>query len=136
MILTDYKELINKAILAREFSYSPYSGFKVGAALLSKSGKIYTGCNVENASFGETVCAERTAVLKAVSCGDKDFCAIAIVGGKDTHQGYAYPCGACRQVLSEFCDPELKIVLFDGENTQISTLGQLFPCSFGKKDLK
>ena len=136
MILTDYKELINKAILAREFSYSPYSGFKVGAALLSKSGEIYTGCNVENASFGETVCAERTAVLKAVSCGDKDFCAIAIVGGKDTLQGYAYPCGACRQVLSEFCDPELKIVLFDGESTQISTLGQLFPCSFGKNDLK
>lgn len=136
MILTDYKELINKAILAREFSYSPYSGFKVGAALLSKSGEIYTGCNVENASFGETVCAERTAVLKAVSCGDKDFCAIAIVGGKDTLKGYAYPCGACRQMLSEFCDTELKIVLFDGENTQISTLGQLFPCSFGKKDIK
>ena len=136
MILTDYKELINKAILAREHSYSPYSKFKVGAALLSKNGEIYTGCNVENASYGETVCAERTAILKAVSSGEREFSAIAIVGGKDTIQGYAYPCGACRQVMSEFCDTELEIVLFDGESTQISTLGQLFPCSFGKKDLK
>ena len=136
MIVTDYQELINKAISAREYSYSPYSEFKVGAALLCKNGKIYTGCNVENAAYGETICAERTAVLKAVSSGEREFCAIAIVGGKDALQGFAYPCGACRQVMSEFCQPEFEIVLFDGENTQISTLGQLFPCSFSKTDLK
>ena len=107
------KDLINKAIEARKFSYSPYSGFQVGAALLCKDGTIYTGCNVENASLGATNCAERTAVFKAISEGVRDFVAIAVVAEK----GMAWPCAICRQVLNEFKagDMEVWVGSFDNE---------------------
>lgn len=122
-----YEELLKAAENAMEYAYSPYSRFKVGAALLCKDGSIYTGCNVENATFGATNCAERTAVFKAVSEGHRNFESIAIVssGGELT-----FPCGICRQVLAEFA-PEIKIILkgSDGE-TAVFTLGELLPHSF------
>src|SRR5512147_1505658 len=119
------QELIAQAIEARKRAYTPYSHYKVGAALLGKSGKVYLGCNVENASYGHTVCAERTAVLKAVSEGEREFEAIAVV----TRNGGS-PCGACRQVLSEF-SPELIIYIADkdGEH-RTTTLKKLLPDSF------
>ena len=123
------KELINKAIEAREKAYAPYSKFKVGAALKTKDGKIYLGCNIENASFSMTNCAERTAFFKAVSEGEKEFSAIAIVGGKDKLE-FCPPCGACRQVMSEFCDKDFKIILFDGEKEYEYTLGEILPLGF------
>ncbi len=118
-------ELIDLAKTARKNAYTPYSHYKVGAALLGKSGKVYTGCNVENASYGHTVCAERTAVLKAVSEGEKEFEAIAVV----TRNGGS-PCGACRQVLSEFA-PELTIYIAD-KNGEFRTtnMKKLLPDSF------
>lgn len=134
--MINYKALIDSALSARELSYSPYSGFKVGCAILCPDGEIFQGCNIENASYSETVCAERVALLKAVSQGKRSFKAIAVVGGKDEVCDFVYPCGPCRQALNEFCDEELEIVLFDGENVKSCTLGQLFPCSFSKKDIK
>ena len=133
--MTD-KELVELAVKARKNSYSPYSGFKVGAALLSADGNIYTGTNVENASYGETICAERVAFLKAISDGKRNFSAIAIVGGQDDIESFTLPCGACRQVLSEFCQEDFEIVLFDSKSIEICTLGQLFPHSFDKKSIK
>ena len=101
------EKLIDTAIKQLKFSYTPYSNFKVGAALLTKSGKIYTGCNIENASYTPTNCAERTAFFKAVSEGVRDFQAICIVGGKDGKlTEYTAPCGVCRQVMMEFCNPK------------------------------
>lgn len=134
--MTDYNELIEKAKGAMTHSYSPYSGYRVGAALLCDDGTVYLGTNVENASYGETVCAERVAIFKAISEGKRNFKAIAIVGGKGEACGYASPCGACRQVMSEFCDPSLEIVLFDGKNIEICTLGQVFSSAFSKENLK
>ncbi len=100
-------QLIRSAIEQLQFSYTPYSGFKVGAALLSEDGKIYTGCNIENAAYTPTNCAERTAFFKAVSEGVRKFKAICVVGGKDGRlTEYAAPCGVCRQVMMEFCDPD------------------------------
>ena len=133
--MTD-RELIQCAIEARKMSYSPYSNFRVGAALVGKSGKIYTGCNVENAGYSPTNCAERTAIFKAVSEGEREFTAIAIVGGKgeDLAQLCA-PCGVCRQVLAEFCDKDFRIVLGTPDNVQVYTLAELLPLSFGKSDL-
>ena len=119
--MTD-KELLKIATEQLEFSYSPYSNFKVGAALLTKSGKVYTGCNIENASFSPTVCAERTAFFKAISEGEREFCSIAIVGGNKE----CLPCGVCRQVMSEFCKPDFQIVTTGGRYT----LGELMPKSF------
>ena len=131
------KELLQLAIQARENSYSPYSGFRVGAALLGKSGKVYGGCNVENAAYSPTNCAERTAVFKAVSEGEREFSAIAIVGGKgDTLADLCAPCGVCRQVLAEFCDGDFRVVLGTPDNIQVFTLAELLPLSFGKGDLK
>ncbi len=104
----DYKLLLDAAREARSFAYAPYSNFRVGAALLTESGKVYTGCNVENLSFGATVCAERTAICKAVSDGERKFSAIAVYGGDELTS----PCGICLQTLSEFCR-ELDIILFD-----------------------
>lgn len=124
-----YKDLIDKAIEAREKAYVPYSHFKVGAALKTKDGKIYTGCNIENASFSMTNCAERTAFFKAVSEGETEFKAIAIVGGNDKID-FCPPCGACRQVMREFCDKDFKIILFDGEDESVYTLGELLPLNF------
>lgn len=128
-------ELVKKAIEAKEFSYSPYSHFRVGAALLAKSGKIYTGCNIENAAYSPTNCAERTAVFKAVSEGEREFAAIAVAGdGED----YIAPCGVCRQVLSEFCEPEEFWVLMvgEGEKYRKMMLGELLPEAFSKKALE
>ncbi|MBR6534823.1 MAG: cytidine deaminase [Clostridia bacterium] len=132
--MTD-KELLQAAIQAREFSYSPYSNFRVGAALLGKSGKVYTGCNVENAAYTPTNCAERTAVFKAVSEGEREFSAIAVVGGKDTLSDMCAPCGVCRQVLAEFCTGDLKIIMGNMQNIKVCTLSQLLPHSFGKSDI-
>ena len=133
--MTD-KELIELAIKARELAYAPYSNHKVGAALVGKSGKIYTGCNVENAAYSPTNCAERTAVFKAVSEGEREFTAIAIVGGVgDKLSELCAPCGVCRQVLSEFCTTDLRIVMGTPNNITVSTLGDILPYSFGKSDL-
>lgn len=125
------KELITQAIEARKRAYTPYSHYKVGAALLGKSGKVYLGCNVENASYGHTVCAERTAVLKAVSEGEREFEAIAVV----TRNGGS-PCGACRQVMAEFA-PELIIYIADKNGEyRTTTMSELLPDSFTPKHLE
>ena len=132
------KELISQALSARENAYAPYSGFMVGAALLCKDGTVYTGCNIENAAFTPTNCAERTAFFKAVSEGVRDFQAICIVGGKDgVLTEYAAPCGVCRQVMMEFCDPEtFQIILaVDKEKYDIFTLNELLPLGFGPSNL-
>lgn len=134
--MTD-KELLTCAVEAREMSYAPYSGFRVGAALLGKSGKVYTGCNVENAAYSPTNCAERTAVFKAVSEGEREFTAIAIVGGKgDTLSELCAPCGVCRQVLAEFCDGDFRVVLGTPENVQTYRFAEILPLSFGKANLE
>lgn len=132
------ERLIGTAIRQLDFSYAPYSGFKVGAALLTKNGEIYTGCNIENAAYTPTNCAERTAFFKAVSEGAREFQAICIVGGKDgVLTEYAAPCGVCRQVMMEFCDPEtFRIILaVDQENYDIFTLKELLPLGFGPSNL-
>ena len=134
--MTD-KELLLLAIEAREFAYAPYSNHKVGAALVGKSGKIYLGCNVENAGYSPTNCAERTAIFKAVSEGELEFTAIAIVGGVgDKLSEICAPCGVCRQVLAEFCTCDMKIVMGTPEKITVSTLGELLPYSFGKANLE
>ena len=122
-------QLIKLARAARENAYAPYSGFRVGAALLAKSGKVYTGCNIENASFTPTVCAERTALFKAVSEGEREFNAIAIVGNTEK----CFPCGVCRQVMSEFCSAGFKVYLQENGKAVSYTLGELLP---GKFDFK
>lgn len=130
-------QLLECALQAREKSYSPYSGFRVGAALLGKSGRVYLGCNVENAAYSVTNCAERTALFKAVSEGETQFTAIAIVGGKGEQvQPLCAPCGVCRQALAEFCDGDLRIVLGTKERLQVYTLAQLLPLSFDKNSLE
>lgn len=131
-------KLIDTAIEQLKFSYTPYSNFKVGAALLTKSGKIYTGCNIENASYTPTNCAERTAFFKAISEGVRDFQAICIVGGKDGKlTEYTAPCGVCRQVMMEFCNPKtFQIILaVDKERYEIYTLEELMPLGFGPLNL-
>ncbi len=128
------KELIQAAIDQLQFSYAPYSNFKVGAALLAKNGEIYTGCNIENAGYTPTNCAERTAIFKAVSQGVREFDAICIVGGKDGLLiEYAPPCGVCRQVMNEFCNPKaFRIILAtDQDHYDIYTLEELLPLGFG-----
>ena len=129
------EELVKKAYEAQKFSYSPYSNFQVGAALLTGSGKVYTGCNIENAAFSPTNCAERTAVFKAVSEGETQFQAIAIVGNKkgapEEEWEFCTPCGVCRQVLLEFVDPQkFEILLGKGKEIRKFTLSQLLPESF------
>lgn len=134
--MTD-KELILKAIEARELAYAPYSDHRVGAALVGKSEKIYLGCNVENAAYSPTNCAERTAIFKAVSEGEREFTAIAIVGGVgDKLSDVCAPCGVCRQVMAEFCDGNMRIVMGTPDNITVSTLSELLPYSFGKANLK
>ena len=124
--------LIQTAVKMLDFSYVPYSHFHVGAALLTKSGKIYTGCNIENAAYGPSNCAERTAIFKAVSEGEKEFQAIAIVGGPEGKiEDFCPPCGVCRQVMAEFCDKDFKIILCNGKNeVKTFTLSDLLPESF------
>jgi len=133
----NHKELAKAAIAAKEMSYSPYSNFKVGAALLTKSGKIYTGCNIENAAFSPTNCAERTAIFKAVSEGEREFAAIAIAGaGQSKEPDYCYPCGVCRQVISEFADSELTVIIAKTEDDYlVHTLGEILPFGFGARDI-
>ena len=135
--MTSNEELIKTAIKMQDMSYAPYSHFHVGAALLSKNGQVFTGCNIENAAYGPSNCAERTAIFKAVSEGVKDFDAIAIVGGpedkngKPTIENFCPPCGVCRQVMSEFCKKDFKIILAKSpENYKIYTLEELLPLSF------
>lgn len=136
--MTD-KELINEALKAREMAYCPYSNFAVGAALLTKEGKVYRGCNIENASYNPTNCAERTAFFKAISEGERNFEKIAIVGGNMDKEitGFAYPCGPCRQVMREFCSPKtFEVIVAKNENEyQKNTLEQMLPFGFGPEDL-
>lgn len=133
------KELIKEAFLAREKSYSPYSNFSVGAALLASNGQIYQGCNIENASYTPTNCAERTAFFKAVSEGITSFEAIAIVGGKKgVTVDYCSPCGVCRQVMMEFCDPKsFKIIIAKSEEEYKEfTLEEILPLGFGPNNMR
>lgn len=133
------KELIKAAMEAKKKAYTPYSGYQVGAALLTNELRIYTGCNIENASYAPTICAERTAIFKAVSEGWKRFLAIAIVGGAEGKpmEEYAYPCGVCRQVMREFTDPDKFIVIVarSEEDYRIFHLSDLLPQSFGPEYL-
>ena len=135
----DYKNLIENALEARKMAYAPYSNFTVGAALLAANGQIFTGCNIESASFSPTNCAERTALFTAIAQGVKDFTAIAVVGGKigETKLDYCAPCGVCRQMLAEFCTPvEFKVIIAKTENDYlVKTLEELLPMSFGPERL-
>lgn len=132
------RQLLEAAIQARDTAYVPYSGYKVGAALLTASGKIYTGCNIENAAYSPGNCAERTAFFKAVSEGEREFAAIAVAGWADGKPGSAFPCGVCRQVMMEFCRPDVFTVLVaDGMNgCTAMTLGELLPRGFGPENLQ
>ncbi len=125
------EDLISEAMKVRERAYAPYSNFKVGAALLSKTGEVYTGCNVESASYTPTICAERVAISKAISEGEREFEKIAIVGSSN----YTFPCGVCRQVIREFGKDIEIIVANDEADYQIFTLEELLPHSFGPDDL-
>lgn len=129
----EYKHLIDEALEARKKAYTPYSNFQVGAAILTKSQKVFLGCNIENASYGLTNCAERTAIFKAVSEGEKGIEAIVVVGDTD---GPISPCGACRQVMAEFCDENTKVYLTNVKGDVVETsIQQLLPGSFSSKDL-
>lgn len=127
----EHIELINKAKQAMTAAYAPYSGFRVGAALLCADGTVYTGCNIENASYSPTLCAERTAFAKAVSDGKRDFTAIAVCGGKGgVITGLCTPCGVCRQVMAEFCKEDFEVILVKPDGCEVRTLSQLLPDSF------
>ena len=131
--------LLSKAREMLKFSYTPYSDFKVGAALLCKSGKIFNGCNIENAAYGPSNCAERTAFFNAISSGEREFEAIAIVGGLDgIVKDFCPPCGVCRQVMMEFCDAKsFKIILQDGNGAlKELSLEEILPMGFGAKNLR
>ena len=132
----DYKQLAAEALIARERSYAPYSGFRVGAALLCEDGSVYRGCNIENAAFSPTVCAERVAIFKAVADGKRAFTAIAVVGGREKVET-ATPCGVCRQVLAEFCGGDFAVILVNDErgNYTETTLSALLPYAFGAGNL-
>jgi len=125
-------QLIEKAVAAMANAYAPYSGYKVGAAVLCDDGTVYTGCNIENAAFGPTVCAERTAIFKAVSEGKRSFTSLAVCGGKDgVITGLFPPCGVCRQVMREFCKDDFTVYLAGPNGTyETRTLAQLLPDSF------
>ncbi len=133
----DKNALVMCACEAREHSYSPYSSFCVGAALLCSDGRIYEGANIENASYGAANCAERTAFFRAIMEGEKDFSAIAIVGAKcgEEISAYCSPCGICRQVMAEFCSPDFEILLYDGREIKTFALCELLPESFNKDNL-
>jgi len=130
------EELLSMAKEAMMRAYAPYSGFYVGAALLTKSGNVYTGCNIENAAFSPTNCAERTAFFKAVSDGEREFAAIAVVGGKGgVITGLCSPCGVCRQVMQEFCGPEFVIYMGkEHDGFEACTLQELLPFGFAGED--
>lgn len=132
-------ELISLALEARKMSYSPYSGFSVGAALLCADGTVYTGCNIENSAFSPTNCAERTAFFKAVSEGKRDFLRIAVVGGiseENIPGNYCPPCGVCRQVMKEFCSADFEIIIAKStDEYKVVTLADLLPESFDKREV-
>lgn len=132
------EELVKEALKAREKSYSPYSSFAVGAALLTESGKVYTGANIESSSYTPTVCAERVAFFTAVHAGEIRFSKIAVVGAKSAESvnSFVAPCGVCRQVMAEFCSEDFEVVLYDGMTIKVYTLGDLLPESFTKKNLE
>lgn len=134
------EELVKEALRMRAYSYVPYSHFRVGAALLTRDGKVYTGCNIENAAYTPTNCAERTAFFKAVSEGEREFTAIAIAGGAEgkTELDYCSPCGVCRQVMMEFCNPEtFQIILVKSETEyQTFSLKEMLPLGFGPNNLQ
>lgn len=138
-MMNRYEELIEMALEARMLAYTPYSHFKVGAALLGSNGVVYKGCNIENASYPATNCAERTAIFSAVAEGQKDFLAIAIVGGSEYAEKLELcaPCGVCRQVMREFCDPAVfEVILASSrEEYKVYTLEELLPMSFGPENL-
>ena len=133
----DDRELIRMAFGAMQKAYAPYSGYKVGAALLCADGRVFTGCNIENAAYSPTVCAERCAFFKAVSEGERDFCKIAIVGGKNGEvTDYFVPCGVCRQVMSEFCGDGFSVIIAKSDEDYLSkTLNDLLPCRFSPQYL-
>jgi len=141
MAAPDYADLVRRAYEARESAYAPYSGFIVGAALLTDDGKVYTGCNIENAAYTPTNCAERTAFFKAVSEGERVFIAIAVVGGMRgtvaPDFSYIFPCGVCRQVMAEFCDPAFTIIAAKSPSDyRVFTLRELLPEAFGPANLR
>ena len=134
--MTDYKRLMTRANEMRAFSHVPYSHYRVGAVLVGKSGKEYTGCNLENAAYSPSICAERTAIGNAVSSGAREFLKIAIVGGKNGEiADYCPPCGICRQVLSELCGEDFKILLYNGKDIKSYRLSELLPLVFGREEL-
>ena len=130
-------ELVKLAFSAMQMAYAPYSGYKVGAALLSKSGKVYSGCNIESASYSPTNCAERTAFFKAISEGDREFSKIAVVGGKDGVVNTLFmPCGVCRQVMAEFCSDDFVVVIGKTEDDfRVHALSDVLPYTFREPDL-
>lgn len=132
------EELCTLAVKAMKNAYTPYSDYRVGAALLTKSGKVYTGCNIENASYSPTVCAERTAIFKAVSEGEREFLKIAVAGGKNGKiTGEFPPCGVCRQVMAEFCGEDFEILVVKGENSFTKyKFSEILPFSFNPKHIK
>ena len=132
----DSQKLVNLAIEAMKKAYTPYSGFKVGAALLSDDGEVTLGCNIENAAYSPTICAERVAFSSAVRDGKRKFTKIAVVGGMNGElSSFTYPCGVCRQVMREFCDDDFILVVYDGKEIKEHTLSEILPCSFSPKDL-
>ncbi len=129
--------LIEAATAAMENAYAPYSKFRVGAALLCADGKVFCGANIESASYGATICAERAAFSRAVLEGERDFAAIAVVGGKNGKiSAECAPCGICRQVMAEFCTPDFRILLSGGNEISAHTLGELFPLAFNKENIE
>lgn len=134
----DKKELVKEALAAREFAYTPYSKFNVGAALFCKNGRVFRGCNIESASYTPTNCAERTAFFKAVSEGEREFSAIAIVGGPAgaPPADFCYPCGVCRQVMAEFCGRDFKVYIAKSESEiREYSLDEIIPFAFTQEDL-
>lgn len=131
-----YASLLTSAIEARKQAYAPYSGYRVGAALLGADGHVYIGCNVENAGYSPTICAERAAICRAISEGAREFVAIAVVGGTgESLDPTCTPCGVCRQVLSEFCPPPTPVILGTPDCLRVLTLGDLLPFAFSAQNL-
>ena len=137
-VTIDAAKLAQAAIDAKELSYSPYSKFRVGAAILTKSGKLYTGCNIESAAYSPTCCAERTALVKAVSDGEREFAAVAVAGGADGGEAqYCYPCGVCRQFLKEFSSDDMPVIVAKtADDFVIHKLVELLPYGFGPENLE
>lgn len=130
------KDLLKIALAARERAYAPYSGYKVGAALLAKSGKVYEGFNMENAAYSATICAERAAFCAALIAGEREFERIAIAGGKERAEGYVPPCGVCRQVMAEFCADDFEIIWGNEEAQECHSLAEILPFRFDEKNLE